>query len=324
MIFQNKNTDNQLSIDINIDSPKLTQKEAFLKYLQEMNIEMLDLVLSEEATYFGAPKSVFLEKLSYIQNQHLLSGYKEGFKIKQYKKPKNYYALITPFSDVTNKFYIEEKNCKIVRIYNNLKVETKDEVEFLSQFEFFFGYDEKADFRPTTDYIMTLHNCKIAYEELMNDNIQILTKERLSNWINEHASLYEEVDKNFLYFRYNNFRNLYFGLKYIFDMLQFSDVASEALTTFPGSSSMRSKLYEWISKYDRLYFCNVLSVDQDFKDIDLVNKTLKHISYKNFLFKGDDFLSIYFFGVIFHNQTRDSGYYHFKIYRPRPKSRNTI
>lgn len=295
---------------MNSTSVSLSQKEYFLKYLQVMNIDMLDLVLSEEATYFGVAKVVFLEKLLYIQNQHKLSGYDKGFEIKQYKSRKNYYALITPFKGIANKFFIEEKNYKIVKIYNNIKVETKDEVETLSQFEFFFGDDEKADFRPTTDYIMTLHNCKIAYEELMNDNIQILTKKRLSNWINEHASLYEEVDKNFLYFRYNNFRNLYFGLKYIFDMLQFSDVASEALKTFPGSSSMRSKLYEWISKYDRLYFCNVLCVDQDFKGIDLLNKTLKHISYKNFLFKGDDFLAIYLFGVIFHNQTRDSGFYH--------------
>jgi len=316
----NSNKENNIFLASNLDTTKFSQKEYFLKYLQEMNLDMLDLVLSDEATYFGAPKSVFMEKLSYIKNQHELSGYKKGFEIRQYKNRKNYYALITPFDTAPNKFFIEEREKKISKIYNNVKVTNKEELETLPHFEFFFGNDEKVDFRPTTDYIMTLHNCTIAYEELMNNKTQIITKEFLTNWIHEHALLYEEVDKNYLFFKYNNFRNLYSGLKFIYDHLKYSKEANEALKAFPGSCSQKSKLFEWISKYDQLYFCKLLGVDQDFKNIDLANKTLIHIFYKNFLFKGDDFLAIYLFGIIFQYQSTDSGYYQCKTYHPRHKS----
>ncbi len=316
----NSNKENNIFLASNLDTTKFSQKEYFLKYLQEMNLDMLDLVLSDEATYFGVPKSVFMEKLSYIKIQHELSGCNESFKTKKYKRGKNYYALLLPFLGICNKFIIEVKSDKIVKIYNNKIVKTKEELETLSQFEFFFGNDEKADFRPTTDYIMTLHNCTIAYEELMNNKTQIITKEFLTNWIHEHALLYEEVDKNYLFFKYNNFRNLYSGLKFIYDHLKYSKEANEALKAFPGSCSQKSKLFEWISKYDQLYFCKLLGVDQDFKNIDLANKTLIHIFYKNFLFKGDDFLAIYLFGIIFQYQSTDSGYYQCKTYHPRHKS----
>ena len=43
-----------------MDSPNITQKEAFLKYLQRMDIEMLEIILDDSIIYFGASKKVFL------------------------------------------------------------------------------------------------------------------------------------------------------------------------------------------------------------------------------------------------------------------------
>jgi len=51
--MQSSNDRLQLTFNLNIDSPKLSQKEAFLKHLQEMNLDMLDLVLRNDATYVG-------------------------------------------------------------------------------------------------------------------------------------------------------------------------------------------------------------------------------------------------------------------------------
>ncbi|MDA3905746.1 MAG: hypothetical protein PF484_06700 [Bacteroidales bacterium] len=40
----------------------MTQKEAFLKYLQRMDIGMLEMILDDSIIYFGASKKVFFGK----------------------------------------------------------------------------------------------------------------------------------------------------------------------------------------------------------------------------------------------------------------------
>ena len=77
-----------------MDSPNITQKEAFLKYLQRMDIEMLEIILDDSIIYFGASKKVFLEKLSYIFNQVKLGGGKGYLRIKQHKKQTDTYYLL--------------------------------------------------------------------------------------------------------------------------------------------------------------------------------------------------------------------------------------
>jgi hypothetical protein len=60
-------------------SQNMTQKEAFLKYLQRMDIEMLDQILDNSIDYFGASKQVFLEKLIVI-SVRLFKGSKQFLK----------------------------------------------------------------------------------------------------------------------------------------------------------------------------------------------------------------------------------------------------
>lgn len=295
----NSNKESNLFLVSNVDTTKLSQKESFLKYLQEMNLDMLDLVLSEEATYFGAPKSVFMEKLSHIKNQHKLSGCNESFKIKKYKSIKNYYALLLPFLGICNKFIIEEKSDKIVKIYNNKIVKTKEELEALSQFEFFFGDDEKTDFCPSTEYVMALYNCTKAYEELVNDKPTILTSKNLQNWLYKNAFFYEYVYENFLFFRLDNFRYLYFSLQFIFEQIKNYSKVIDALKSFPGSFCFTRLLIEWLNKYSDLYYCNTQFFGMDFAEIDVLNKTMKCDKRHNLYFKGDDFFAIFLFNELY-------------------------
>src|ERR1039458_4600241 len=46
-----------------MDTATMTEKEAFLYYMERMDIEMLDLILDDGITYYGVRKEVFLEKL---------------------------------------------------------------------------------------------------------------------------------------------------------------------------------------------------------------------------------------------------------------------
>ena len=281
-----------------MDSPNITQKEAFLKYLQRMDIEMLEIILDDSIIYFGASKKVFLEKLSYIFNQVKLGGGKGYLRIKQHKKQTDTYYLLLQIFRYANKFIIEEKEGNIIKIYGTKIKTSKDDIENLSPLEIYFGDDEKIEFKPSNEYVMKIYRCTNAYEELVNDKIQILTREDISQWLKKHTLLYEEVKEEYLLFKYNDFRSLFFMFDYLLEELQNYNEVKMALKSFTDSNV--NSLHQWLVDYNRLAFCRVLSFESSFSDIDVANKTLKYNYRSNIYFKGDDFLAIVKFNELYH------------------------
>lgn len=278
-------------------SQNMTQKEAFLKYLQRMDIEMLDFILDESIVYFGASKKVFLEKLSYIFNQVKLSGETGVLKIKKHKKQENTYYLIFRISGYSNKFIIEEQDGRILKMYSPVKRISRYDIENLDPLEIFFGDDEKIDFKPSNDYVMNLHRCTKAYEELLNDKIQILTKDDIIFWLDKHLLLYNKVKEHYLYLKYNDFRNLFFFLDHLVEELQNYSEVEMALKSFTDKDT--SALNQWLVDYYRLAFCKLIGFQYMFSELNAKNKTLKIRDYPNVYFKGDDFFAIIKFNELY-------------------------
>lgn len=262
-----------------------------------MDVGMLDMILDEYCTYFGASKRVFLEKLSFIFDQYRLGGGSGNLKLKSHKKNKNTFYLLMPVFSFAHKFIIEERNGCIINIYNNKEIRNIEDAVNLGPFQIFFGDDEKADFKTSPDYAMTLYNCTSAYEELVNNDIQVLTSSDVSRWLHKHALLYEKVKDKFLLFGFNNFRNLYTMFKQLLDRLQYHIVCSDALNSFNDSDT--NKLNKWLEKYDRLFFCEVQTFEFFFSETDALNKTLKYGWHPNIYFKGDDIFAIVKFNELF-------------------------
>ena len=263
-----------------------------------MDIEMLEIILDDSIIYFGASKKVFLEKLSYIFNQVKLGGGKGYLRIKQHKKQTDTYYLLLQIFRYANKFIIEEKEGNIIKIYGTKIKTSKDDIENLSPLEIFFGDDEKIEFKPSNEYVMKIYRCTNAYEELVNDKIQILTREDISQWLKKHTLLYEEVKEEYLLFKYNDFRSLFFMFDYLLEELQNYNEVKMALKSFTDSNV--NSLHQWLVDYNRLAFCRVLSFESSFSDIDVANKTLKYNYRSNIYFKGDDFLAIVKFNELYH------------------------
>lgn len=280
-----------------MDSPNITQKEAFLKYLQRMDIGMLELILDDSIIYFGVPKKVFLEKLSYIFKQVILGGGKAPLRIKLHKKKTNVYYILLQVYSYAIKFIIEEKEGNIIEIYDNKIITCKEDIESLSQFALFFGNDEKIDFTPSNDYVMNLYRCTNAYEELVNDKIQMLTSEDISYWVNKHTLLYEEVKEAYLLFKFNNFRHLFFSFEYLLEEIQNYNEVKTALKSFDDSNE--TSFRQWLVEYYSLAYCKVLSFDINFSDIDEGRKAIKCRSFSNIYFKGDDFFAIIKFNELY-------------------------
>jgi len=280
---------------INLTSYK-SQKEAFLFYLHRMDIKMLDLVLDNNITYFGANKEVFLEKLSYIFNQLKLSKADWPI-IEQHCEKINTYFFISEIYETKNEIIIDEKDGNLLKVFSRDIIKDAEDIEMLNPFEFFFGDDEKIDFTPSNDYVINLHHCINAYENIINDKIQILTSEDISDWLNKNKSLYKGIKDEYLFFKYNNFRHLYFRLKLYYKVLKKFSKAKRALKEFNNSDEI--SLNKWLNKFERLFFCFTQSFYNQFSEIDEATKTLKICPHPNIYFKGDDFLTIVKFSNLY-------------------------
>ncbi|WP_396139860.1 hypothetical protein [Flavobacterium sp.] len=274
-----------------------SQKEAFLSYLKKMDIAMLDIVLPEDITYFGANKTYFLERLAYITNQFKLAGEARPLNINQKDEFSNSYYLTSNILDFEQEFIIEEKEGYISNISSSLEIKSIEELEELHCLEIYFGKDERTDFIPSTDYVIKLHKCRSAYEEIVNDNIQILENFKISYWIKKHKSLYKEIKNDTLMFRLNEFKNLYLTLKYIKKQLKCSLAAEIAIRSFDDTSY--STIQKWKDDFNRLFFCELQSFEVGFSVLDRTNNTLKMNNYPNIIFKGTEFFSIFEFNKLY-------------------------
>jgi len=274
-----------------------TQKEAFLFYLKKMDIVMLDILLPDDITYFGANKADFLKRIDYIVNQFKLAGEATPLNINQKDEFSNTYYLTSSILDFEQEFIIEEKEGCISNISSSLVIKSCDELEELHCLEIYFGIDERTNFIPSADYVIKLHKCRNAFEEIVNDNIHILDNFKISYWVKKHKSLYKEIKKDTLLFRVNDFKNLYFTLKYIKKHLKRSLTAEIAVRSFDDTSY--SSIQKWKDDFNRLFFCELQSFEVGFSILDRTNNTLKMNSYPNIIFKGTEFFSIFEFNKLY-------------------------
>ena len=282
---------------MSIKSEYKTQKEAFLFYLQRMDIDMLDIVLSETIIYFGVNKTDFLKRLHYIINELKSAGEKTPLNIYQKEEFSTTYYLTSTIFDFEQEFIIEEKEGCISDISSSLKLKTNEEIDELHCLELFFGIDERIDFKPTTDYVLKLHKCKNAFEEIVSDTIQIVDYFKICYWIKKHKSLYKEIKNDNLMFRFNDFRNLFKRLKYFKKHLKNSLSAAKAIRAFDDKNY--NSIQKWKDDFNRLFFCRFQSFEVGLIKIEGMKNSLKINNYPNVIFKGTDFFSIIDFNELY-------------------------
>ena len=101
-------------------------------------------------------------------------------------------------------------------IWNNRKIKTNADAENVTPLDLYFGYDELADFEPTENYLITQHHCDQVVSEFNTLN-HPLTMNDLKNWLDTHDLLYKSVEDKYMYFKFNDFKHLYFRQKYLFE-----------------------------------------------------------------------------------------------------------
>lgn len=274
----------------------MTQKEAFLKYFQEKNVDMLDLVLSDSASYFGTDKTTFIEKLELIFSKYIRD---DGIvRIRPHNTIENVYFVLFYSWSLAQVMIIEEDSGNITRIYNNHKIKNKVDARWIEEFHLIFGTDEKIGFVPSDEYIITLHQCEKAFSKINKENDIIMTMQDLEIYLNQYADLYAEVEPQYMYFRYNRFRNLYSSLEFNYSRLKHFEKAWEALKTYNNDS--REELIDWLDEYYELAWCKVFQFDSCFKEIDYDTKILRSFFPSNIRYYGEEFIIVVLFCDIYY------------------------
>ena len=251
---------------------------------------MLDIILDNDATYFGTTKAIFFERLKYIFNQHKLSHDIKAPEIKQHKKYSNVFKLKFHALSETVKFIIDEKDGRIHQIYNNRMISTSEESDMISPYDMVFGDDEKSGFITSIDYSVNLYQCHKAISELETSQPKVFTSSNLNNWAKKHKTLFDYTEQNFKYFKFKPFRELYLGINYLMEKLVHVDKVIEALNSFDDSDI--ENIMFWLKIYERMAFCEVLHFDQIFYRIDFDKQIIQHERNSNIFLIGDDFFCV--------------------------------
>mgnify|MGYP000670935732 FL=1 len=226
----------------------MNQLQAFVFFLKRMDIEMLDEILTDDISYCGTTKPVFLEKLHdiFVWNRSLGN-----------------LTLPVKWSD-TNTNHLQFL-CWTPNEYENILLVTSkksgDIISFINKRPHFGHHtsalriyeDEEIGFVKSTDFIMLQHHCKTAIEEMTD---VLFTTELIFNWVNQYEILYNEIKDEDDVCKYGNTKYIeeFFWLweskTYEKDLILKYKDAETAVLEFN-----KIEISDWLDKYHNLYYC---------------------------------------------------------------------
>ena len=241
-----------------------SKKEFIIKAFSEMNVSLLEMTLDDDIKYpLNLTKDKFIVKISNVFDK--------------FKKAKD--MILTPYTGKCNadncsnnegecvgysfvgnisKKHIDlifdelDDNIKDIYHCNNFKINDKT-VKTEGLIEIDIMNDERADFKPTIDFLIKSQNCKLAYDELIRYQNIVIGKEVYLVWLEKFYNLKESLNlQAFNYAGLDKFYWLYKRVEELKDYLQSDDLAKEALKEFQTiEKNNELKLLKWLVKYEK-------------------------------------------------------------------------
>jgi hypothetical protein len=238
----------------------LTPKETILKYICNMDTEMLSTVLDDNRTYQEATKSVFIGKLEDVFREYKSKGDTELIPSLGYcgseectnQGCKGY----SFFGNVSNEYLsliLEEKNGEVTDIYHCLfMMPEKGYWELSNQITYTIHTDDKANFVPDINYSITQQKCKEAINDLQKSFNGRITDEDASYWLSKHKPLKDETDNYILHGGFiKEFRLVYLDIESFYNLSSKEKQAHCAVKDFYlVSSNDDEAVLSWLIKYE--------------------------------------------------------------------------
>lgn len=238
------------------------QKEAFLYYLQRMDFDMIELILDDTGSYFETTKEQFVTALKKMKEKFETSClYCDTLDLFQKNTQSTTYYLHFPCDEFEQEFTFTEENSRIVAINSeaNCKREKPDPNEL------YIGWNQRNNFQPTVTYLLNLHQCTNAVEELITNEINVLDIYCIEAWLEKHFEIHEKIKEDYFMFEYNPFRNIYDRLGLIKNLIHSNLSCRIAIDDYDNSSE--SSIQRWMNDYSDLFFRHVQYYDCYFLEL---------------------------------------------------------
>ena len=236
----------------------MTQKEAIVKYITEMNVDVLSLILENNKSFMNLFTDDFLFKL-----QEIFSGFKKQ-NITEFSKV--LYGISEEDSETRGiegcKFItsdkksltllFEEYDNEVIEIYNCDKFRTYQDDEDTESFHISIFLDERTDFIPTFEYIILTNKIEdlcIQYGKFRN---KITPIENANIWYESAKHIYDSINL-FKYIRYKfyyDYSCLVVANMFINFVVENKSVSSLALKEY-NKIDIKNKVEvtNWLLKY---------------------------------------------------------------------------
>jgi hypothetical protein len=226
----------------------MNQLQAFIYFLKRMDFVMLEEILTDETSYCGTTKALFLEKLQDIFTWNLFLE-NETLPVQWSKSNTNCLQFFCwKPNDYENAFLINStKDGSIISFINK-----RPHFGFHNSF-FRIYEDEEIGFVKSTEFIMLQNQCKNAIEEMTE---VLYTTDLILNWVNQYLSIYDEIKDE-------DDECIYKNIKYVeefFELWQSKSYEKDLILEYKDAELAvleynEIEIIDWLDKYHNLYYC---------------------------------------------------------------------
>ena len=244
------------------------QKEAVLYYLSKMDLDMVSLVLDEQRTYSDATKDVFIEKLKEVFVNFSSKGDTELRLIPgrcddcHCHKGHTGYSFVGNQSNYRLNLIVEKQADEIVDMFycSNFVLLTDENLESKESLDFYFNFDERADFNPPPQFWIDVQLGDKACEELIQSSGQYIDFEFIPYWLLQYETIFERIEAYRAATLQEKFFYCYMHVKVLHAMDVFSQKALDAMSEFNSRGLCKKRwklLLKWLVEnedfYEKLY-----------------------------------------------------------------------
>jgi hypothetical protein len=231
-----------------------------IKFISEMDSEMLSEVLSNDITYQDANKEVIVDKLSDAfnkfrkENDSYLTPFAGVCNSKECTNAGcKGYSFVGNKSGATLDLIIEEKNGEVNDIYHcHGMVSNHQPGEYDKQINIYVSRDEKADFVPTAEYLFKGQLVDKAVEDIYSYGNICFSKSDVVYLVEKYKDLYKSTFDPFLGLtRFDRFENAFDALNDLYKFMGYEDKAARALTSYTSKDmNIESNLVNWLLQFE--------------------------------------------------------------------------